>query len=414
MIQEILKEKIIKRDWYLDTIRHYYNSPVIKVLTGMRRVGKSFILKSIIQEFVSNKTIDQENIFYIDKEDLENDSIKNYSDLYEIFKKFLTTAHTDKKIFVWIDEVQEIEWWEKFINGLLSKYGKNIEIFITGSNSNMLSSELSTLITGRYIEFEIFPLGIEEYGIFAWKEITKDLFLEYIKYGWLPGIFAMEKQDFVIFNYLRGIYSTILLKDIVKYFWLRNVDFFENLYKYVFSNIGNIFSAKSISDYLKSQKVNISPETVINYLGYWLKVYLIDLVRASDPDTKRYFEIYNKYYTGDLGLRNALVGYNFWRDIGKLLENYAFLELKRHGYDVKIGRLKSGKEIDFIAEKNGVTKYFQVCYLLGWEETMTREYASLREIRDNWEKYVVSFDDIDFGVSEGIRHINIMKLGKVL
>jgi len=414
MIQEILKEKIIKRDFYLKNIEKYYSSPVVKVLTWMRRVGKSYILKSIIQESVAIHAFDINNIFYINKEDLYYDSIKNYADLSVIFQDFLEHADISKNIFVGIDEIQEIIGWEKFINSILAKYGSTMEIFITWSNSNMLSGELSTLLTGRYIEFEIFPLSFDEYSLFSGEEKSRNLFLEHLKYGGLPGIFAMRQEEEVIFNYLSWIYSTIVLKDIVKYFWLRNLDFFENLYKYVFSNIGNIFSAKSISDYLKSQRVNISTETVLNYLWYGLKVYLIDMVRASDPETKKFFEIYNKYYIWDVWLRNSLVGFDIKKDIGKLLENYAYLEIKRHWYDIKIGRLQGWQEIDFIAEKNGITKYFQICYLLGGEETIAREYSSLEMISDNWEKYVVSFDEIDFGISKGIKHINIMQLSEIL
>jgi len=414
MITEILKEKILERPFYNDWLKKYLGSNVIKVITWMRRVWKSYILKYLIQDIIKTFYTTQNNVFYINKEDLEFDSIRDYNDLYSEFKNFLQNIDKDKKIFIWIDEIQEIKWWEKFINSILSTYQKDAEIFITGSNSNMLSSELSTLITGRYIEFEVYPLNYSEYSIFSWNEKSRELFLEYIKYGWLPWIFGVNKDEKIIFDYLKWIYSTILLKDIVANFWLRNIDFFENLYKYIFANVWNIFSAKSISDYLKSQKVKISPETVLNYLDYGLKVYMLELVKAVNPDTKKYFEIYNKYYIWDLGLRNSLVWFNFKRDIWKILENYVFLELKRNRYSIKIWRLSNGKEIDFIAEKNWIIKYFQVCYLLGWEYTIEREYSSLEEINDNWEKYVVSFDDVDFWVSNWIKHIKIFDLERVL
>lgn len=414
MITEILKEKIIERPFYNQLLKKYLGSNVIKVITGMRRVWKSYLLKNLIQEIVKTQFTSQNNVFYINKEDLEFDFIKDYNDLYAEFKKFLEQTTPENKIFIWIDEIQEIIWWEKFVNSILSTQREKVEIFITGSNSNMLSSELSTLITGRYIELEVYPLSYSEYASFSKKQKSKELFLEYIKYGGLPGIFGMNFDEKIIFDYLKWIYSTILLKDIVVSFWLRNIDFFENLYKYIFANVWNVFSAKSISDYLKSQKVKISPETVLNYLDYWLKVYMLALVKSVEPDTKKYFEIYNKYYVWDIWLRNSLVWFDFKRDIGKILENYVFLELKRHWYNIKIWRLKSTKEIDFIAEKNGIIKYFQVCYLLWWEETIRREYWSLEEIHDNWEKYVLSFDDIDFWVSNGIKHIKIYDLENVL
>jgi len=414
MITEILKEKIIKRPYYNDLFKKYLDTNIIKVITWMRRVWKSYLLKFLIQDIIINDFTIQKNIFYINKEDLEFDYIKDYNDLYVEFKKFIQNIETNKKIFVWIDEIQEIYWWEKFINSILSTYRENIDIFITWSNANMLSTELSTLITWRYIELEVYPLSYSEYSIFSLKEKSRDLFLEYIKYWWLPWIFWVNKDEKIVFDYLKWIYSTILLKDIVYSFWLRNIDFFENLYKYIFSNVWNIFSAKSISDYLKSQKINISTETVLNYLDYWLKVYMLELIKSVDPDTKKYFEIYNKYYVWDLWLRNSLVWFNFKKDIWKILENYVFLELKRNSYNIKIWRFQNWKEIDFIAEKNWIIKYFQVCYLLWSEDTISREYSPLENIKDNWEKYVVSFDEIDFWISDGIKHIKIYDLEKYI
>ncbi len=414
MIAEILKEKILERSFYNNWLKKYLGSNVIKVITWMRRVWKSYLLKYLIQDIIKTDYTTKNNVFYINKEDLEFDFIRDYNDLYSEFKKFLQNIDTGKKIFIWIDEIQEIQWWEKFVNSILSIYQKNAEIFITWSNSNMLSSELSTLITGRYIEFEVYPLSYSEYSLFSQKTKSSELFLEYMKYWWLPWIFGVNFDDKIIFDYLKWIYSTILLKDIVANFWLRNIDFFENLYKYIFANVWNIFSAKSISDYLKSQKIKISPETVLNYLDYGLKVYMLELIKSVDPDTKKYFEIYNKYYVWDLGLRNSLVWFDIKRDIWKLIENYVFLELKRKWYSIKIWRLSNWKEIDFIAEKNWIIKYFQVCYLLGSEDIIAREYSSLEEIKDNWEKYVISFDDIDFWISNWIRHIKIYNLENIL
>ena len=413
MITEILNQEIIKRPFYLEILNKYLDSNVIKVITWMRRVWKSFILKSLIKELYKSKKIIKENFFYINKEDLEFDHINDYKDLNNEFKKFLKNTKT-WKIFVAVDEIQEIQYWEKFINSILSKYQNNIEIFITWSNSNLLSSELSTLLTWRYIECEIFPLNIEECAIFSKKEINEELFFEYIKYGWLPGRFFMKNEEIVIFNYLKWIYSTIILKDIVRHFWLRNISFFENLYKYVFSNIWHIFSAKNISDYLKSQKIKLSTETVLNYLDHWLKTYLLNLVKSEDPITKKYFAIYNKYYVWDLWLRNAISWFNLSKDIWNLLENYVYLELKRMWYSIKIWRLKWKKEIDFVAEKWWVTKYFQVCYLLSWEEVIKREFWNLEKIPNSWEKYVISMDKIDFWVINWIKHINILNLLDVI
>lgn len=413
MIQEILKENIIDRDFYTSNILKYLNSPIIKVLIWQRRVWKSTILKSIIKYLYESKTIKEENFFYINKELPIYDHIKNYDDLKNEFQIFLKTT-SPWKIFIWIDEIQDIIWWEKFINWVLASYQENAEIFITWSNSFLLSSELSTYITWRYIDIHIYPLSFSEFCIFKKNIETKQNFIEYLKYWWLPAIFKMDYNDEIIFSYLNSVYSTIVLKDIIQYNSIKNINFFKDLYKYTLSNIWNIISWKKIKDYLKSQNISLWNDTVLNFLHYWENTFILNKVYSVNPDTKKYFEIYNKYYAWDLWLRNSLVWFDFKRDIWKLIENYVFLELKRNWYDLKIWRLSSGKEIDFIAEKNWITKYFQVCYLLWSEETITREYSSLEEIRDNWEKYVVSFDDIDFWISWWIKHINIMKLSTVL
>lgn len=415
MISNLLNEKIIRRDFYIDKIKVYLNSPIVKVITWMRRVWKSFILKSIIQELVNNWQFLSENIFYVNKEDLDFDDVKNYLDLNNLFNQFLKDKDiSQSKVFIWIDEIQEIQGWEKFINSCLSKYYTQVEIFITWSNSNILSWELASLLTWRFIEFEIFCLSLEEYAIFRKQNISNQLFMDYLKYWWLPGNIYMQQDQLIIFNYLKWVYSTILLKDIVKHFWLRNIDFFENLYKYLLSNVGNIFTAKNISDFLKSQKIKISTETVLNYINYWLKSYLIYQVKSTDPITKKFFEIYNKYYVWDLWIRNSLTWFNLAKDMWSLLENYVFLELKRNQYEVKIGKLDKWQEIDFVVEKNWIKKYLQVTYKLNWESTIQREFGNLELIKDNWEKYVISMDDIDFGIRNWIKHINIFDLKKIL
>lgn len=393
----------------MDKIEKYYNSPLIKVIIGQRRVWKSTILKSIIQSLIKSKNIPISNFFYINKELLEFDNITNYTLLSERFKIFLQTI-TPGKIFVGVDEIQSIMGREKFINSILAQYQNTIEIVITGSNSTFLSSKLATLLTWRYIEFHIYPLSFDEFCIFKKDEATKKNFLEYIKYGWLPAIFSMHYEDNPIFSYLSGVYNTIIVKDIIEYYNIRNVSFFKDLYKYVLANIWNIISAKAIKDYLKSQQIVLWNDTVANFLEYAMDTFLLYKVYSVNPDTKKNFEIYNKYYVGDIWLRNALVWYDFKKDIGKLLENYVFLELKRNNYSITIGRFSNGKEVDFIAERNGFIKYFQVCYLLWGEDAMEREYSSLEQIKDNWPKYIVSFDDIPHGIHNGIEHIHVMNL----
>lgn len=416
MIREILKEKIIERKFYLQQIKNFLDTKIVKVLVGQRRVGKSYILKLLIQKL--SKKISINNFFYINKEDLTWDSVKTYQDLQIEFEKFLKQIDENKKIFVWIDEIQEIQDWEKFITHLQTKY-QNIEIFITWSNSDLLSWDLATKLTWRYVEIKVFPLDLKEFSIFKQEKISKQLFLDYLKYGWLPGIFEVKYNDKAIFDYLKWVYNTIVLKDIVKYYNVKNIDFMDSLYKFIFSNIGNIFSAKTISDYLKSQKIKISVDSILLYLQYATKAFLINLVKSQDPKTKKYFEIYNKYYVQDLGLRNAIVGVNFANDIWWLLENYVYLVLRKNGYDVKIWRLKiydketkkyKNIEIDFIAEKDGKTKYIQVATSVLDEKTRTRELKPLQSLNDNWEKCIVHFDDIDYWEKEWIKFVNVLKL----
>jgi len=414
MINEILQEPIIQRDFYLKQIVWFLETPIIKVFTWMRRVGKSSILKSLIQNLVNKGYFPKENIFYINKELIDFDWIKDYHNLEHCFQNFLQTADTAKRIFIGVDEVQDIVGREKFINSCLAKYQQKAEIFVTGSNSTMLSSDLSTYLSGRYVEFKIFPLSFEEYSLFTKKEKSKELFFEYLKLGGLPGNFTIKFWNENIFRYLSDVYSTIILKDVVKHFGVRNITFLEDLYKFTFWNIGNIVSAKNVSDYLKSQNIKISPEVVLNYLSFWTKVYLFSQIKSEDPNTKKYFEIFNKYYVCDLGLRNAIVGCNFTKDIGQLLENYVYNQLQRFWYQVTIWRLSQGQEIDFIATKNGITKYFQVCYLLSDESVAKREFSPLQKLKDNREKYVLSLDDFAWGNTDGIKHLSILQLEEIL
>lgn len=389
-------------------------SNLIKVLVGQRRVWKSFILKAIIKKLYNEKNILKQNIFYINKEYSQFDHINNYEDLKKEFEIFLSNSSKNDKIFIWIDEAQEIQWWEKFVNSKQVEYQNQIEIFVTWSNSNMLSWELATLLSWRYIEFEIFPLSFWEFCIFKKVEKTKQEFFEYMKFGWLPWIFNLKYDKEIIFSYLRSVYDTIILKDIIGHYSIKNIAFFHNLYKYIFKNISFIFSAKSISNYLKNQNIKITTDSVLNYLSYWETTYILNKVYSYNPDTKKYFKIYNKYYVWDLWLRNALVWFNASNWFWKILENYIFLVLKRYWYEIKIGRLKWDKEIDFIAEKKWIIKYFQVAYLLASESTIEREFSSLEQVNDSWEKYVVTLDDVNFWIRNGIKHISILDIEKVL
>ena len=392
-----------ERNLYWKRIRPFIDKPVIKIITGMRRVGKSCILKMIIEKLKEEHGSRQRTV-YIDKESLDYEFIRNHTALYQYSKNEFSDFQGKKYLFV--DEIQEIENWEKAINSIFSEGG--VDIFITGSNAHLLSSELATLLSGRHIEFQVFSLGFKEFMDFSAKR-TQDqgqLFQEYLKFGGFPAIHFFDLSEEVVYQYISAIYNTILLKDVVKRNNVRNIRLLENLGRYVFDNVGNIFSAKKIADYLKSQKMKVGVETVQNYLGYLTSTYAANRVDRYDIKGKRVLELHEKYYLGDIGLRHALLGFRE-SDMGGILENIVFLELKRRGYRVAIGKL-GNREIDFIAEKEARKIYVQVAYLLHSPETIEREFSPLREIKDNYPKYVLSMDTIFGNDFEGIQRIHIV------
>lgn len=411
-IEKILKEPVIEREFYGKQIKKWIWSPLIKVIVGQRRVWKSFLLKQTIQYLVKSKSFLPESFFYLNCEDPQYDSIKEYSDLNTILLPFI--EQQGGKAFIGIDEIQRIKNWEKTINGIQTLYPQ-CEIFITGSNSDLLSWELATYLSWRFIEIPVFPLSYEEFLKFRKVQASPEIFNEFLTYGWLPGIFSLTYEEDTIFDYGKSVYNTVVLKDIFSRWKINNVYFFEILYKYIFASIGNIFTAKNITDYLKSQNIQISLDSVLNYLHYGEQAYLLFKVKTQDLSSKKQFSIYNKYYVWDIWMRNAQVWYFPQRDIGWILENYVFLLLKKHGYNVHIWRFQNNKEVDFIAEKYGKIKYLQVATVIMDDMTREREYSALEQIHDSWEKYVVSMDQFDFWVSEtGIQHIHIQDLEKYL
>ena len=392
-----------RRSHYLKKITPFIDKPVIKIIIGMRRVGKSVLMKQIV-ELLKEQNVSSENILYLNMESLENDYIKNYNDLYNVYLQKFQTIKDSR--YILIDEVQTIDNWEKAINSILSE--GNTDIYITGSNSTILSSELSTLIAGRYVKFEIFPLSFSEFLLFRDKKCgkPKDEFKKYLRYGGLPAIHYFEMNDDVVYQYINSIYDTILLKDIIERNKIRNVNLLENVYKYIFDNIGNIFTAKKIVDYLKSQRVKVSVPTVQNYLTLLTKTFTAYKVHRYDLKGKRILELYEKYYAGDIGLRNSILGYKD-NDIAGLLENIVYLELLKRGYKVNIGKIKE-LEIDFVTEKNGNIEYYQVSYLLASTKTIEREIAPLKKIEDNYPKYILTLDEYLEKNHEGIIYKNLI------
>jgi predicted AAA+ superfamily ATPase len=394
------KMKIINRPIYTERILPFVGKGIIKVLTGQRRVGKSCILQQLITD-IQAKNPDA-NIIFINLEFEEFRPIKTETDLFDYLKdKFIS----NKDNYLFIDEVQDIVGFEHVLRSLQSK--NTCDIFVTGSNAKMLSSELSTYLAGRYIEFHIHSLSYPEFLVFHKLLDTNQSLMLYLTYGGLPYLSMFSLTDEYVYEYLRNVYSTILLRDVVQRENIRNVDFLETLLLYVADNVGNLFSASNISKYLKSQRTEINTNQVINYLRLLSNAYIINKVGRVDVNGLRKFEIGEKYFFEDIGLRNCHVGFSLQRDIHKLIENAVFLHLQGLQYEVFVGK-KDNLEIDFVAVKQGKRIYVQATYLLADENTQKREFGNLSSIQDNYPKYVVSLDEFyRQSNNEGIKHIHL-------
>lgn len=377
--------KIIPRQNYVDHIRAFLNKGLIIALTGQRRVGKSFILRQLIEEIKANDPA--ANIIYINKEKSEFDSIKTHKDLTQYLSGRLKD---DAENYVMIDEVQDIEGFEHTLRSLNAD--DECQIIVTGSNARMLSSELSTYLGGRHIDLHIQSLSYAEFLKFHKLEDSDRSLDLYLNYGGLPHLYrlGLENAD-MIREYLSNIYNTIVLKDVIQREGIRNVTMFENLMAFVSDNVGQLVSANSLSKYLKSKNIEMTALTAINYLRAAENAYIIKRVNRYDLHGKRLLESNDKYYFEDLGLRNTLAGMNRVNDIEKLMENAVYLKLKEMGYKVSIGVLPQG-EIDFVAQKSEHTVYIQVSYRISTNEVIEREYGNMLKINDNYPKYVVTMD----------------------
>ncbi|MBI4691655.1 MAG: ATP-binding protein [Nitrospirae bacterium] len=399
-------KKYIRRTYYLERIRPFMNKDLIKVLVGQRRVGKSYLLLQIMDELV-RQGIGKNNILYLNKELHEFDAIRDYRDLLRYIKQ---TTGGKKKTALFIDEIQGISQFEKALRDLQATGG--YDIYCTGSNADLLSGELATYLSGRYVEIEVYSLSYPEFLMFHKLENSEDSLLKYIKYGGLPYLINLDLSDAVVYDYLKSINNTILFKDVVARYNIRNVAFLERLVEYVADNVGSLVSAKKISDFLKSQKTKISPNIVLNYLSFLSDAFLIFKVRRSEIGGKKLFEINDKYYFQDCGLRHALVGYRL-SDINKVLENIVYMHLKVSGYNVTVGQMGT-REVDFVGEKKGERLYVQVAYLIPDKKTWEREFGNLLRISDNYPKFVVSMDRMIEGGEKGIRHMHITQFIKTL
>lgn len=395
---------MIDRPLYLDKIMPFVDTPFVKILTGVRRCGKSTILKMIIKKLREEKHVDDEQILSYRFDSMEYEDMTTKELYLELKSKIIQS----KKTYLFLDEIQEIEGWEKVVNTLASDF--DVDIYITGSNSRMMSSEISTYLTGRYITFHIYTLSFEEYLMFKKSYTTlKDLKQEFSQYVRLGGFPATHLQDYSqdeVYTIVKDIYNSTIFSDIVRRNQVKKIDQLERVVKYTFNNIGNTFSAKSISNYFKSEQRKIDNETVYSYLEKLQKAYILHKCSRYDLQGKDILKTQEKFYLADVSLRYSVLGYTV-DSIAASLENIVYLELKRRGYDVYIGKIKD-KEIDFVATKQNEKIYVQVTQEIKSEKTQKREYEQLLEIRDNYPKYVVMADNFAGGNYEGIKTMNIV------
>ncbi|STY99776.1 Uncharacterised protein [Moraxella lacunata] len=393
-------QNLIFRKQYLDKIMPFMGKKLIKVITGQRRVGKSYLLFQLIEKIKQSDST--AHIIYINKEDLQFSHIKTAQDLADFV---LANKKAGVKNHIFIDEIQEITNFEQALRSLL--LDDDLDLYCTGSNAQLPSTDIAGTLSGRAIEIQVYALSYFEFLEFMQLDNNPKSLNLYFKYGGLPFLKELPLQDDVIFEYLKNIYSTIVVRDIVNRYNIRNGLFLEQLTQFLADNIGNLFSTKKISDFLKSQKINISNIQVQNYAEYLSNAFLIHKVNRYDIEGKRIFEIGEKYYFEDLGIRNALIGYRI-SDRAKILENMVFHHLKIAGFDIKIGGLNS-QEIDFVADKNGERIYVQVALMIDSDKTAEREFGNLLKIADNYPKYVVTLDEFDGNSINGIKCLNFIE-----
>lgn len=390
----------ITRKLYADKVDAWIGKGQIIVLVGQRRVGKSYILKDFLER---HKTDPRANFIYINKERKKFDVIKNHEQLnVYIDEHWVVGMHN----YILIDEVQEIEAWEKSVRSY--RVEEDTDIIITGSNSKMLSSELSTLIGGRYQEVYVQSLSYEEFILFHGLEEGEDALWKYINYGGLPGLMQVGLADEdLVWDYIKGVYHTVMLKDIVERNSVRNISFLNTLLRYFADTIGKLSSLNNISKFMKSQGLDVAVKSIASYLGYFKDAYLLSTVERYDVHGKKLLESNEKLYFGDIGLRNLIAGGERQGDVEKVLENVVYQQLRRMGYTVNVGQLRAG-EVDFVCTRSNERVYIQVAYLIASPETEEREFGILDNIRDNYPKYVISMTPlVRRSDRRGITHLGL-------
>ena len=398
---------MLKRDEYIKQIVPFIDKDVIKVLTGIRRSGKSVMLKLLMEE-LKNRGINEKQFIYINFENLKYRNLKNYERLYDFILNKVDDKY--KSYYIFLDEIQEVEEWERCVNSLRVDEDFNFDIYITGSNAKLLSGELSTYLAGRYIEFVVYPFSFKEFFEIMKeknKEIDlKEAFQDYVKFGGMPFLHNLDYNFEASMQYLQDLYASIILKDITQRNNIRDTDLLERIINYVIMNIGNTFSATSISKFFKNENRKVAIETILNYIKACEEAFLIYRVARNDLLGKKILNVNEKYYIADHGIREAIMENN-QKNINQILENIVYFEMLRRGYNVKIGKVDN-LEVDFVCKKNDETMYIQVSYLLASEDTKEREFSVLENIKDNYPKYVLSMDEFDMS-RNGIKHVNLIE-----
>lgn len=392
---------MIRRELYMAKIRPFMDQNIIKVLTGIRRCGKSVMLELIKDELKEKGKADS-SMLSVNFESKAVDYVKSADDTYNYIKKFAEDCKS--KVYLFLDEVQELKGWENLVNSCMIDF--DCDIYITGSNAKLLSGELATYLAGRYVEFKIYPFSFKETCMMLPDKNEAEVFQIYVRRGGMPFLYQFPMDDNSARQYLSDIYDSIVLKDIVTRNKIRDTEQFKRVLLYFVANIGNQFSAASITKYMKNEHRSISAETLYNYIDYCRTACLFHLVSRQDLKGKGILQFQEKIYLTDHGIREAIYGNNI-RDINQVLENIVYIELLRRGYNVYVGKNNS-LEVDFVAEKNGGREYYQVAYLLASEETVNREFGAFKGIDDNYPKYVLSLDEFDFS-RDGYVHKNIRK-----
>jgi predicted AAA+ superfamily ATPase len=392
------------RNKYLNKLKEATDNKLIKVIVGQRRSGKSYIVRQFIEYLIAEKSVNPQNTFYLNKELFDFEKIKTATDLANLIQFYKKKVNPKGKVYVFIDEVQNIDEWEKIIVSLAQHTVEAYEVFITGSNSRLLSGELASHLSGRYVVFEVFPFSYTEYLNFYGYENNKDHFIQYLKTSGLPEVYNIHSED-IHRHYFQSLKDTILLKDIMYRHKIRDYVLLEDLFLFILHNVGNLISISSILKYFKSKQRKADYTTITSYISYMEEAFIVRHCPKFSLKTKELLSGEKKYYVNDLGFRNYLYP-QLTTNISPMLENIVFMHLRMAGFEVKVGYNKLF-EVDFVATKGDLTKYIQVTYLLSSEKTKNREFRVLENINDNFPKYLISMDEIKLSHPKGIIHKNV-------